>query len=88
MTDLHFFIQSDFPLFTRGNKGGVRGAQGGCSRPVRKCQPPVGENFYACRGIFNGELCSYAQKDTYILLFSPLSGKSWCHPRGKSKGRH
>ena len=22
--------------------------------------PPVGEKFYACRGIFNGNLCSYA----------------------------
>ena len=25
---------------------------------------PIGEKCYACRGIFNGKLCSYEEKDT------------------------
>ena len=32
--------------------------------PSEGVSTPIGENFYACRGILKGKLCSYVKKDT------------------------
>ena len=56
---LKFQKCSDTVAFSRGGaRGGDRGGQ-----------PPVGEKFNACQGIFNGKLCSYAQKG---ILYSVI----------------
>ena len=43
--------------------------------PSGTVSPLVGEKLYACRGIFNGILFSYAQKEIPLFqLYSPLVG--------------